>query len=470
MAKRMRCLFCGLLQDEPVGVKECQRCGGELIDVVPLAPSQTGSYLLAQMELDQVSAPAGQMVDRHLLLTLRTPKEVPEEHAAQTESGRPPLSFHAVVDISGSMQGSKIEQTRQALHMASRLLREGDVVSVSVFSNEPRLVLKPTAVNQQTKKLIESVINEIQAGGMTALYGGLDLGIQQAKEGRAESNLILLLSDGQANVGETDLEVVGQLASEAAKNGLVVSTMGVGLDYNEALMTEIATQGRGRYYHIQSSDQIVPYLTGELGEAADLAARNVQIHIRLPEGTTAIPLSSAYKAELSEGGLVVSIGDIPADLEVEIPLRLTLFSGKDGERLSIDGEVQYHTPAGSQLATALNRVTVRFITQQAFKLDMGVVKPVAERVAHQMRATQVLHYSRAVARGNPPELKQADQERNKLREYLQLLDRDIASQIAKEMDEDLHAVRASSPRAKNIMGVAYRAQRFMRNLDDQDNK
>jgi hypothetical protein len=188
----------------------------------------------------------------------------------------------------------------------------------------------------------------------------------------------------------------------------------------------------------------------------------------LPEGAAVIPLSSVYKAELADGVLVVSIGDIPADLEVEIPLRLTLLSGKGGSRLSVDGEVRYQTPAGSQLATPLNRVTVRFVKQDAFKLDMGVVKPVAERVAHQMRATQVLHYSRAFARGDQDEIKQADRERLKLREYLELLDEDIAAKLGHEMDDDIDAVRQAAPQAKNIMGVAYRAQRFMRDLDNKD--
>lgn len=470
MPKLMRCQYCGLLQDEPAGVKECKRCGGELAYEKPVSQGQAGSYLTAQMELDQVSAPAGQTVDRHLLLTIRTPKEVPAEHAARTESGRPPMSFHAVVDVSGSMQGSKIEYTKEALVMASCFLREGDVVSLTIFSDEPKQILKPTAFNREIKNRVQSAINELQPGGMTALYGGLDLGIQQAQEKLLDNNLVLLLSDGKANVGETDLEIVGQLAREAAKTGLAVSTLGVGRDYNEALMTEIATQGRGRFYHIQSPDQILRYLSGELGEAANMAARDVQIHIRLPQGAALMPLSAAYKSELAEGLAVVSIGDIPTDLEVEIPLRLTLFAAKEGARLSIDGEVHYQTPAGSQLATALNRVTVRFINQKAFKLDLGVVKPVAERVAHQMLATQVLHYSRAYIQGKRSEVQQAEREHLKLRDYLQLLDEEVAGKMAHEMDADIQAVREASPMAKQVVSASYRSQRFMRNLDDTTKK
>jgi Ca-activated chloride channel homolog len=462
MAELMRCLYCGLLQDEPAGVKECQRCGGELVSEKSFNKTQKGSYLQVQMELDQVSAPPGQMIDRYLLLTLRTPEKVPEEYAAKTISGRPALSFHAVVDTSGSMHGEKMEQTKQALRMAVQILHEGDVISLSVFSDKRRLILKPTVVNAQSKNLVKSIISEIQPGGMTALYGGLELGIKQANNERLESNLVLLLSDGQTNVGETDLEIIGQLAGEAAGDGIVVSTLGVGMGYNEALMTEIATQGRGRFYHIQSSDQIVPILTGELGEAADIAARDANIKLVLPQGATAVPLSSVYKAGLTDGELLVSIGDIPLDLEMEIPLRLTLFPGKEGERMSVEGEVQYVSPADVKLSSQLNRVTVRFERHEEFKANMGVVEPVAERIAHQMRASQVLRYSRAVARKLPEELKQADREGAKLKEYLGILNPDVASSFINEIDADIDAVRQASPRAKNVTGMAYHEMRSMR--------
>ena len=470
MSKLMRCLFCGLLQDEPMGVKECQRCGGELVPENPLKLTSGGSYLKAQMELDQVSAPPGQMLDRYLLLTLRTPEKVPDEYVVKTESGRPALSFHAIVDTSGSMHGEKMEQTKQALQMAVQLLHEDDVISLSVFSDQPRLVLKPTIVNSQSKEMAKSIISEIQPGGMTALFGGLEVGIKQARENMLETSLVLLLSDGQTNVGQTDLEIIGQLAGEAAGVGIVVSTLGVGMGYNEALMTEIATQGRGRFYHIQSSDQIVPILTGELGEAADIAARDVYVKITLPHGATAIPLSNVYKAGMADGELSVSIGDIPLDIEMEIPLRLTLFPGKEGERMSVEGTVKYISPNGVELSMPLNRVTVRFEKHGAFMPSMGVVEPVAERIAYQMRASQVLRYSRAVARSVPEELKRADQEEAKLKEYLEILRPDVASKLKREVEADIDSVRSASPQAKNVTGMAYREIRSMRNQNKKQGK
>ena len=94
-----------------------------------------------------------------------------------------------------------------------------------------------------------------------------------------------------------------------------------------------------------------------------------------------------------------------------------------------------------------------------------MVTPVVERVAKQMRAAQVLKVSRAAARNAAEEMEQADREQVRLREYLALLGDDIAQHMIAEMDEDLHAVRAASPKAKYVTAAAFQAQRFMRDLD-----
>jgi hypothetical protein len=128
--------------------------------------------------------------------------------------------------------------------------------------------------------------------------------------------------------------------------------------------------------------------------------------------------------------------------------------------------VQYLSPAGNRLAAPLNRVSVRFVAPGSFKLRQGVVEPVAEHVARQMRAAQVLRLSRAVARGETHELQQVDLGQAKLREYLQLLDQQTATKMVSEMEAEYSAVRAASPAAKKVMGKAFMAQRFMRDLDD----
>jgi Mg-chelatase subunit ChlD len=462
MSKYMRCLFCGLLQDEPAGVKTCQRCGGELAFEDAQTISEGRSYLQTQMELDQVNAPASQMVDRYLLVTLRTPEKVPEAYRAKTEAGRPPIGLSVVLDVSGSMHGQKIEHTRNALKMAARLLQEGDALGMVVFSDEAKVVMEPSRYNDQTKKVFLSLVDEIRPGGSTALSAGLALGLAQAELMPTENKLILLLSDGRANIGETDLEAIGRSAKVGSESGILVSTLGVGMDYNEALMTEIATQGKGRFYHVQDPQDILPTMTAELGEAADLAATEVEIHLNLPNGAGLMPLSQAYGCQINDGQALVSVGDIPLDLEVEIPLRLTLHPAKAGERLGVEGQIVHQTPSGERLDAPLNRVTVRIVEKDQYQIGKRVIQPVAEKVARQLHASQVLSYSRALSMNNAKALEEIEEAREQLGDYLNLLDDDRRQRISLEMQDDITSLRTASPKAKEAVFDAYQQSRSMR--------
>lgn len=462
MPRYMRCPFCGLLQDEPAGVKACRRCGGELAFEDGPAAAEGQSYLKTQMELDQVNAPADQMVDRYLLVSLRTPNKLPEAYRAKTEAGRPPISLSVVLDVSGSMHGQKIEHTRKALQMAARLLREGDALSMVVFSDEARVALEPKPYNDQTKQVFLSLVDEIRPGGSTALSAGLSLGLQQAQAMPTENRLTLLLSDGHANIGETDLEVIGRSAKAAAHNGILASTLGVGMGYNEALMTEIATQGKGRFYHVKDPQEILATMTAELGEAADLAAEDVQIRLALPKGAGLMPLSQAYECQINQGQAVVSIGDLPLDLEVEIPLRLTLHAEKAGARLGVAGRITHQSPSGEQLEAPLNRVTVRILESKQYQTGPAVVQPVAEKVARQLHASQVLSYSRALSMQDEQALENVERERARLDDYLHLLDDQRRSQLSQEMQADIASLRTASPKAKEAVFAAYQQSRSMR--------
>ncbi len=466
MPSLMRCQYCGLLQDEPVGVKACTRCGGELIfEDKPPAGAQ-GSYLEAQMELDQVMAPAGQNIDRYLLITLRTPSRVPPEQAAPTESGRLPLSFTAVLDVSGSMHGSKLVHAKEAVRQSMQRLHDGDMLSLVTFANEVNCVIEPTEMNPDTRQLVASTLDEITAGGLTALCSGLEMGLERAATVKRETNLVLLLSDGQANVGETDLELVGQRGYQGRQSGMIVSTMGVGGDYNEALLAEIAAQSGGRFYHVKQASQIGAYLTGELGEVAALSARDAEIHIQLPAGVVLFPLSAAYPARQDGNQVVISIGGIPDDIDLEIPLRLSIPSQPVGARISVVGKVTYLSPAGNPLFTGLNRVTVRFKDVAAYELRDGVISPVVEQVLNQREAAQVLNFSRAIAIDPSQGTKQGRKDIDSLRAYASLLGDDRAEQVATGFEARLAEMQSDKRAAKNLVYAAFASMRSMKDFDN----
>ena len=150
MPNLMRCPYCGLLQDEPKGAKSCLRCGGSLEYENQLPTGQVSSYLKAQMELDQVAAPAGRNVERYLLVTIKTPDKVPANEAAPAGKARPPIGFNAVLDVSGSMHGEKLPFAKEAVRQAVRLLHSGDSFSLATFSTEAKCPFPPEEVNENT--------------------------------------------------------------------------------------------------------------------------------------------------------------------------------------------------------------------------------------------------------------------------------------------------------------------------------
>ena len=463
MPRLMRCQYCGLLQDEPTGVKTCARCGGEMAFEVEPPPDERASYVRAQMELDQVTAPGGRNVDRYLLVTIQTPEQVPPEEAAPTETGRQPLSFTAVLDVSGSMRGQKLAQAKDAVRQALRRLHDGDVFSLVTFSNRVACAFEPAEVSDHTRRVVESALQEIDAGGRTALCRGLEKGLDKVVARKQGTNLVLLLSDGQANVGETDVEAVGQRGYEARERGIIVSTLGVGADYNEALMVEIATQGGGRFYHVLDAAQIGAYVAGELGEVASLAARDAMIHLTVPPGAVLFPLSSAYLLAQQAGGeATISVGDIPSDIELEVPIRLTLPAQPAPSKLSVVGALAYHSPAGNQLSARLNRVTVRFVAPAAFGKREGIVVPVAERVLGQMRAANVLGVSRAMAKSPAEARRRAGVELAALREYAALLGEERGVEEAQAMEAEFAQLQAAPAMAKMAVSRAFAQQRSAR--------
>lgn len=442
MPRLMCCKYCGTLQDEPQRAKVCVQCGGEL--TFEVQPAQKGgSYIKAQLELDQIAAPAEQIVERHLVITVETPDTVPAEEQVDTASGREPLHFVAVLDTSASMLGNKIHAAKEAVRQAMHRLVDGDVFSLVTFATDVRCLLEARRVDAGFRRVVESGLQEIWTEGNTALCGGLELGVQKVLAHLEKTNLVLLLSDGQANVGETDVEAVGRRAMDARSKGVTVSTLGVGSDYNEAMMAEIAIEGGGRFYHIAKASQIAAYLTGELGEIVSLAARNATLTLNLPVGTGVQPLSAAYPVQ----GHAISLGDIPAATTLEVIVRVLLPPQPAGSRLPINGALSYQSPAGNVLTTQLNRVTVRYEKVSLFAPAEGVVRPTIVRVLDHMRASGVLATSKAATRGLAEARRESEVSLTTMRKYAALLgeDGEIADTLS-ETEELLKQV--AEPRAE----------------------
>src|SRR5262249_49117452 len=150
---------------------------------------------------------------------------------------------------------------------------------------------------------------------------------------------LVLLSDGQANVGEQRPAVLAEVAADAARQGITTSTLGVGFDYNIALMTSLAEAGNGDFSHIGSLDGLDEILREEFTTAAEVTARGVRVEVRLPERLAFGTNLNGYRQQSTERGFEVQLGDLvrPKEFLFEVTTPVPL----DGDEVAVSLRAVY---------------------------------------------------------------------------------------------------------------------------------
>ncbi|MBU0730950.1 MAG: VWA domain-containing protein [Proteobacteria bacterium] len=216
-----------------------------------------------------------------------------------------------VLDRSGSMQGQKIEDAKQAvLNLITTLSTKDRIALVSYSDGVQRhsSLLHATPAN---RNILSNAVHEIYASGGTNLGAGLDTGINILKTAKNTGNLgrIILVSDGQANQGITDPERLGAMAFSAVKHEFAVTTVGVGIDFNEMLMTSIADRGTGNYYFLENPESFAEVFLKEFNRTRVAAATSVEVRIPLDHGISLIQ-AAGYPIEINNNQAIFRPGDL----------------------------------------------------------------------------------------------------------------------------------------------------------------
>ncbi len=197
---------------------------------------------------------------------------------------RTPVNVALVLDRSGSMQGDRIAAAKEAAQMALNRLSAEDVISVVAYNHGVETV--QPAAHLADFDVLKRRIEALKASGRTALYAGVEEGARQTREFMSldKVNRVILLSDGLANVGPSRPQDLADLGQKLGGDGISVTTIGLGLQYNEDLMSKLALASDGNHAFAETPENLVRIFNSEFGDVLSVAAQDIIIHIECQPG------------------------------------------------------------------------------------------------------------------------------------------------------------------------------------------
>ncbi len=258
--------------------------------------------------------------------------QAPDPEPAQKKA-RKPYHLSLVIDRSGSMSGEPLmEAVRCAKHIVDHL-DASDIASLVVFDDRVDTLAHARPVGD--RKALYAALAQVRSGGSTNLHGGWQVAAKSISADVSNAALarVILLSDGNANVGETTTtSEIAAFCAEAAEQGVTTSTYGLGSQFNEELMVEMAKRGGGNHYYGDTAADLFEPFAEEFDFISNLYARHVRLSLAAPDGVK-ITLINDYPVEQREGFPIIRLPDIPlgaeawAMVEFEIPAGMAIESG-----------------------------------------------------------------------------------------------------------------------------------------------
>jgi Ca-activated chloride channel family protein len=266
--------------------------------------------------VDNVLALSGHLVQTHVLkgspgrvsLELILAAGRGPEEAAAVQHG---VDLVVVLDRSGSMQGAKLEHARQSLHQLLPGLTDRDRFALFSYSDAVQKHCDLLPVDDLNRGRMHVAVNRISANGATNLGDGLRAGIDliTASGNPGRPGRVILISDGLANRGLTDPSALGRLAAAAAGKEFGVSTVGVGADFNEFLMTQIADRGAGSYYYLENPAAFAEVFQTEFRTVQSAWITGITVRVDLPAGVHLVN-ASGYPVSVTGNQAVFHPGSL----------------------------------------------------------------------------------------------------------------------------------------------------------------
>ena len=307
---------------------------------------------------------------------------------------RNPVNVAIVIDRSGSMQGDRIAAAKEGARVALSRLSPDDTIALVAY-NHVVDVLSPAAPLRGSRDSLLRAIDNLEADGTTALYDGVKEGGRQVEEFVSDNNVnrVILLSDGLANVGPSTPGELAELGRKLAGKGISVSTIGLGLEYNEDLMQRLAASSDGNHVFVERPSDLAEIFDREFGDALSVSARDITITIECNLGFKPIHILGR-DGSIDGERITLKLNQLQSGNERYVVVELQAPDGRsEGAADVADIKVGYlDLDKGGSPAHAEARPSVRF-SNNTKEVEDGLNKPVMSQVTAQI-ATE--HSEKAV--------------------------------------------------------------------------
>ena len=307
--------------------------------------------------------------------------------AAAKEARRAPVNIALVLDRSGSMQGARIAAAKEAAKMALARLGRDDTIAVVSFSSGVEVMQGATHLADQSA--LKAKIEAMRADGQTALYAGVVEGGREVKKFLEPNriNRVILMSDGQANVGPASPKELAELGRELGGKGITVTTIGLGLDYNEDLMQRLAAASDGNHAFAENPADLVKFFNSEFGDALSVAAQDLIITIEVKSGFTPRRVLNR-EGSISGQRITLKLNHLQTDTDRSIVVELDTAAGRsEGDADVANVTVDYLDLDSSARRSASAQLGARFSPNDA-DVEASLNKSVTAQVTAQIATEQ----------------------------------------------------------------------------------
>jgi Ca-activated chloride channel family protein len=279
-----------------------------------------------------------------------------------------PINVALVIDKSGSMQGEKLRRAKDAAIMAIERLRKDDIISIVTYDHQANILLPATKATDQ--KLIKNAINQLRAGGQTALYDGVEKGLKEVRKflDRKRVNRIIIVSDGFANIGPSTPKELGSLAASLSKENIVITTIGLGLGYNEDLMTQLTVKSDGNHAFAENATDMISFFDHEFGDIFSVVAQEVNVTIIGVEGVRPIRVVGR-EAEIQAQQVSVKLNQLYGGQEKYVLLELEIPPTQVNQKRVIVGVAVVYRNLGADSSERLSSIVSATFTDSPQRVE-----------------------------------------------------------------------------------------------------